>query len=253
MILPKKKRPAIRIDPKRLLLFGPPKIGKTTIVSALEDSLIVDMEEGSDYVEAAVAKVRSLAEFVELIKALKEDKESNNGRKPYKYITLDTLSALEDLACQLAVKDYKKSPMGANYTGTDVRTLPNGAGYAWTRPAFERMLKSFEPFCDTLIMIGHIKEKDFTKNGETLTEKSINLTGKTKDSICAWADSIGLVFRDENRTMIDFMPSESLLVGSRQVHLRGAKVCIATSDEKNNITIDWTTVFVEGARTDVQE
>lgn len=114
------------------------------------------------------------------------------------------------------------------------------------------MLKSFEPFCETLIMIGHIKEKDFTKNGETLTEKSINLTGKTKDSICAWADSIGLVFRDENRTMIDFMPSESLLVGSRQVHLRGAKVCIATSDEKNNITIDWTTVFVEGARTDVQ-
>lgn len=112
------------------------------------------------------------------------------------------------------------------------------------------MLKSFEPFCDTLIMIGHIKEKDFTKNGETLTEKSINLTGKTKDSICAWADSIGLVFRDENRTMIDFMPSESLLVGSRQAHLRGAKVCIATSDEKNNITIDWTTVFVEGPRSD---
>jgi hypothetical protein len=44
------------------------------------------------------------------------------------------------------------------------------------------------------------------------------------------------------------MPSESLLVGSRQVHLRGAKVCIATSDENNNISIDWTTVFAEKAR-----
>ena len=97
-------------------------------------------------------------------------------------------------------------------------------------------------------MIGHIKEKDFTKNGETLTEKSINLTGKTKDSICAWADSIGLVYRDENKTMIDFMPSESLLVGSRQEHLRGAKVQIAISDENNNITVDWSTVFKEDPR-----
>lgn len=248
MDLPKKKRPAIRVDPKRLLLFGPPKIGKTTIVSALEDSLIVDMEEGSDYVEAAVVKVKTLVDFRDLIKSLKDDKEANDGKKPYKYITIDTLSALEDLAVQLAVSDYKKSPMGANYTGTDVRTLPNGAGYAWTRPAFEKMLKSFEPYCDTLIMIGHIKEKDFTKNGETLTEKSINLTGKTKDSICAWADSIGLVYRDENRTMIDFRPSESLLVGSRQVHLRGAKICIATSDENNEIKVDWSTVFVEKPR-----
>ena len=129
MELPKKKRPAIRIDPKRLLLFGPPKIGKTTIVSALEDCLIVDMEEGSDYVEAAVIKVRSLGEFGQLIKALKDDKASE-GKKPYKYIAIDTLTALEDLACKLAVEDYKKSPMGANYTGTDVRTLPNGAGKA---------------------------------------------------------------------------------------------------------------------------
>jgi len=251
MILPKKKRAAIRIDPKRLLLFGPPKIGKTTIVSALNDCLIVDMEEGSDYVEAAVVKVKTLADFGALIKALKEDKETNN-KKPYKYIVLDTLSALEELAVQLAVNDYKKSPMGANYTGTDVRTLPNGAGYAWTRPAFEKMIKTFEPYCESLIMIGHIKEKDFTKNGETLTEKSINLTGKTKDSICAWADSIGLVYRDENKTMIDFKPSESLLVGSRQVHLRGAKVCIAESNENNEITVDWSAVFVEPDREDIE-
>ncbi len=248
MILPKKKSAPLRIDPKRLLLFGPPKIGKTTIVSALEDCLIVDLEEGSDYVEVAAIKIRSLGEFSALIKALKADKDANEGRKPYKYIAIDTLSALEDLAIQLAVKDYKASPMGANYTGTDVRTLPNGAGYAWTRPAFERMLKSFEPFCETLLMIGHIKEKDFTKNGETLTEKSINLTGKTKDSICAWADSIGLVYRDENKTMIDFSPSESLLVGSRQVHLRGTKICIAESNENNEIKVDWSAVFVEPAR-----
>ncbi len=253
MILPKKKRPAIKVDPKRLLLFGAPKCGKTTILSALDDCLIVDMEEGSDYVEAAVVKVNSMADFAMLIKALKDDMKANGGRKPYKTIALDTLTALEELSLELAIKDYKASPMGANYTGSDIRTLPNGAGYGWTRPAFFKMLKAFEPFCDTLVMIGHIKEKDITKAGDILTEKSINLTGKTKDILCAWADSIGLVYRDEQKTYIDFCPSESLVVGSRQAHLRGAKIVVAESDEENNITVDWGLVFLEPAREELVE
>jgi len=253
MILPKKKRPAIKVDPKRLLLFGSPKCGKTTVLSALEDCLIVDLEEGSDYVEAAVVKVNSLKDFAELIKALKDDKQANGGRKPYRTIAIDTLTALEELSVELALKDYKASPMGANYTGTDVRTLANGAGYGWTRPAFFKMLKAFEPFCETLVMIGHIKEKDITKAGDTLTEKSINLTGKTKDILCAWADSIGLVYREDNKTYVDFRPSESLVVGSRQAHLRGAKIVVAESDEDNNITVDWGLVFLEPAREEQEE
>ena len=44
------------------------------------------------------------------------------------------------------------------------------------------------------------------------------------------------------------MPSESLLVGSRQPHLRGAKVTIATSNENNEISVDRSTVFVEEKR-----
>lgn len=252
MILPKKKRPAIKVDPKRLLIFGPPKVGKTTILSALDDCLIVDFEEGSDYVEAAVVKINSMSDFAALIKALKDDMKANNGRKPYKTIALDTLTAIEELSIELALKDYKASPMGANYQGTDVRTLPNGAGYGWTRPAFFKMLKAFEPFCDTLVMIGHIKEKEVTKAGDSFTEKSINLTGKTKDILCAWADSIGLIYREENKTYIDFKPSEQNIVGSRQAHLKGAKIVVAESDEENNITVDWSLIFLEPAREEVE-
>ena len=47
----------------------------------------------------------------------------------YKYITIDTISALEEnYAIDLALKIYKDTPMGKNFQGTDVRTLPNGAG-----------------------------------------------------------------------------------------------------------------------------
>ncbi len=245
MKLPFERRKAKRIDSKRLLLFGAPKCGKTTIVSELEDCLIVDMEKGSNYVDGMIVEVNSLSDFGGLMKALKQAKEDNDGKVPYKYICIDTLTALEEISLELAVSLYRKTSMGANFTGTDVRTLANGAGYLYTRQAFFKMLKPLEDFCDTLILIGHVKEKDLTKGSESFTEKSISLTGKTKDILCSWCDSIGLVYREDNKTVINFAPSDSAIVGSRQQHLIGKKIDVAVSDDDHNITVNWSDVFIE--------
>lgn len=245
MILPVKKQKSIRLDSKRLLLYGLPKSGKTTIVADLEDCLIVDMEEGSDYVDCMSVKINSMKEYSELMKALKEAKEKNGGEVPYNFIALDTLTALEELSLPYAKKLYMETPMGVNFTGNDVRVLANGAGYQYTRAAFFKMLKPFEQYCNTLIMVGHVKEKDVHKNGDSFTEKSINLTGRTKDILCSWCDSIGLVYRDEHQTIIDFAPSDKQIVGSRQKHLTGKQVVVATSDEENNLTVNWDSVFIE--------
>ena len=248
MELPMIRQKAKRLDSKRLLLFGAPKCGKTTIVSELDDCLIVDMEQGSNYVDGMIVNVTNMAEYGELMKALKKAKEET-GKNPYKYIALDTMTALEDISLQLAVQLYRKTSMGANFTGTDVRTLPNGAGYLYTRQAFFKMLKPLENYCDTLVLIGHVKEKDMSKGGDSFTEKSIALTGQTKTILCSWCDAIGLVYRDDNKTIIDFEPSDSLVVGSRQKHLIGQKITVATSNEVNDITVDWSTIFIEGKST----
>ena len=245
MELPLVRRKAKRLDSKRLLLFGAPKCGKTTIVSQLEDCLIVDMEQGSNYVEGMIVEIKTMADYSELIKALKKAKDEAGGKVPYKYICLDTLTALEELSLSLAVKLYQKTSMGVNFTGTDVRTLPNGAGYLYTRQAFFKMLKPLEEFCDTLVMVGHVKEKDVVKESGSFTEKSINLTGRTKDILCSWCDAIGLVYRDENKTIINFAPSESLVAGSRQKHLIGQQIEVAVSDENYDITVDWSRIFIE--------
>lgn len=245
MELPKSRRKAKRLDSKRLLIFGAPKCGKTTIVSELEDTLIVDMEKGSNYVSGMIVEVNNMSEYKALIGALKAEKEANGGKMPYRRIVLDTLTALEEISLALAVQLYKKTPMGVNFTGSDVRTLPNGAGYLYTRQAFFKMLKPFENYCDTLILIGHVKEKEISKDGDAFTEKSINLTGRTKDILCSWCDSIALAYREDNKTILDFAPSESLIVGSRQKHLIGKKIEIATSDEDHVITVNWNEIFVE--------
>ena len=245
MELPLVRRKAKRLDSKRLLLFGAPKCGKTTIVSQLEDCLIVDMEQGSNYVEGMIVEIKTMADYSALIKALKKAKDEAGGKVPYKYICLDTLTALEELSLSLAVKLYQKTSMDVNFTGTDVRTLPNGAGYLYTRQAFFKMLKPLEEFCDTLVMVGHVKEKDVVKESGSFTEKSINLTGRTKDILCSWCDAIGLVYRDENKTIINFAPSESLVAGSRQKHLIGQQIEVAVSDENYDITVDWSRIFIE--------
>lgn len=123
--LPKNKIPADTQDPRYLIIYGLPKVGKTTILSTLEGNLILDCESGTDFVDALKIKVSSVKEIKEVCKAIIE------AGKPYKYITIDTITALEDMVKPLALNLYKNSPVYSERFAdiTDVTTLPNGQGF----------------------------------------------------------------------------------------------------------------------------
>ena len=120
--LPKTKVPAETQDPKYLILFGLPKVGKTTILSTLENNLILDFEDGTTYVDALKIKIDNLATLKETIKTIKE------AGKPYKYITIDTITAVEEMAKPVAINLYRKSPMYSDRYAdvSDVTRLPTG-------------------------------------------------------------------------------------------------------------------------------
>jgi hypothetical protein len=122
IVLPTKKVKADRVNPKRLIIYSKPKTGKTTAFAGLEDNLIIDLENGTDYVEALKVKANNLQELKEVGKAIKE------AGYPYKYVTIDTVTALEDMVGPLAISLYQKTAMGKNYSGDSVLTLANGAG-----------------------------------------------------------------------------------------------------------------------------
>ena len=84
--LPKQKVKATRKSPKNMVIYGPPKIGKTTALSQLDDCLIIDLEDGSDMVDALKVQVNDLSELTEVGKAIMKE-----GR-PYKYIAIDTIT-----------------------------------------------------------------------------------------------------------------------------------------------------------------
>jgi hypothetical protein len=252
MELPTKKTISTRKNPKTMVLFSQPKTGKTEAVAGLENCLLIDLEKGSDFVDVLKYDVIREAEkegklliiLKQLINTIKEANKKK-GDYVYKFIALDTCTALEDVVLPLAKKLYTDTPQGRNYIGDDVTTLPNGAGYRWTRLAMTTVLSELEEICDTLIILGHVKAKSIDVRGEEMDERSLDLTGKLASIVCSQVDAIGYMYRKDNETIINFKPSESLICGARSEHLKEQNITIITSDENKKLTIDWSKVFID--------
>lgn len=226
MILPKKVLPAVTESPRVLILFGKPKCGKTTAVSMLPGNLIIDLERrGTDYISALKVKAHNLDELKEVADAIQGEIDKT-GKKPYQFITIDTITMLEEMVLPLAKALYKNTPMGKNWNGDDVRTLPQGAGYLYFREAFFKIKNTFEDLTDYLILIGHLKDKMIDKEGKEFNVMELDLTGKTQRLAAADADAIGYVYRKDSQTIVNFATSEGLVAGSRNEHLKGKEVVL---------------------------
>lgn len=237
IVLPTKKVKAERVNPKRIVIYSKPKTGKTTAYAGLEDNLIIDLENGADYVEALKVKVSSLQELLDTGKAIKA------AGNPYKYITIDTVTALEDMIMPLAIKLYRQTPMGKNYDGDNVITLPNGAGYLYIRQAFFQVLDFIDTLAPTIILSGHIKDKVVDDKGEMVMSANIDLTGKIKSLICANADAIGYMYRKGNQTILSFKTNEEVTCGARPEHLRNEEIVISEMID-GVLKTSWDKVFV---------
>ena len=56
--------------------------------------------------------------------------EKKTEKHNYKFIVIDTVTALEEMALPYANKIYRELPIGANFDpNANILTLPNGAGY----------------------------------------------------------------------------------------------------------------------------
>lgn len=252
--LPKEVSKPTRINPKRIILFSQPKTGKSESLSRLENNLIIDLEDGSGFIGGLKVNVLDIAakEGVSPLTGLKmvidKIKEANTakGSYVYKYISVDTISALEDkYALELALKLYKATPMGRNFQGDDVRTLPNGAGYGPLREAVLMILAELESLCDTLIISGHTKDKIVDVEGKEMTQRGLDLAGKLSSIVCSQSDAIAYLYRKDNKTIANFKPSESLTVGARPEHLKNKEIVLLESDENGNFTAHWDQVFID--------
>lgn len=238
LLLPDKKVVASRTNPKRLVIYSKPKTGKTTAFSMLENNLLLDLEDGSNYVEALKINVNNITDLRKIGEAIKAK------NYPYKYVTVDTVTALEDMVKELALKIYKQTSMGKNYSGDDVLKLPSGGGYYYLRIAFFQVLDYIDTLAPHIILSGHIKDKQVNDTGDMVMAANIDLTGKLKSLLCANADAIGYLFRRGNETVLSFKSNDEVTCGARPDHLKNQEIVLLQSDTEGNLTSNWDKIYV---------
>ena len=263
--LPTERKKVENYNPKLIILFGVPKSGKSSIVASLDSNLILDLEDGYRALSVMCVQARTAKDMFEIAKAVKI-KTEETGKQPYKFITIDNATRLEELSLGYAAQLYRNTPMGASWMPkldangrpvkdpktnkivfdpkADVRTLPNGAGYLYLRQAIMNLVNMFKPLCETLILVAHVKDKQIQKNSQEMTEYSLNLAGKVGDILCGEADAVGMVYRDKNKTYITFEGGDNTVREARPIHLRGKKFEVASSDEAGNLNVDMSKIFI---------
>lgn len=237
--LPKNKIPAETQDPKYLILFGLPKVGKTTVLSTLDNNLILDFENGSTYVDALKIKIDTLQTLKETIKAIKD------AGRPYRYITIDTITAVEEMAKPVALNLYKNSPIYSDrYANvTDITRLPNGSGYTFLRQAVEAIVDLIASATDNIIICGHVRDASLNDNLDG-TVKDLDLTGKLKRILSARSDAIGFVHRDDDSNLcINFGQDGEILTGARPQHLANKDIIVAERNEDGTFTSHWERIY----------
>lgn len=240
-VLPTQKTEPVTQDPKNLIIYSSPKTGKTSALAQLPNNLIVDMENGTKYVSGFVTHAENYKDLYKIAKALKEEEH------PYKFVTLDTVTALEDICLDLASKRYQQSTVGKNWNGTgkDILKLPSGAGYFWQREAMQEIIGWFESTGLNLILVCHVKDKMITESSGELGIRAIDLSGKTGNILSAKSDAIGFAYREpeENAVYLSFGTERTIASSARPKHLNGKKILLSKMDENGHLETFWPSIY----------
>jgi energy-coupling factor transporter ATP-binding protein EcfA2 len=245
IILPTAKVAAEHTSPKNLIIFSKPKTGKTTLLSQLDNCLILDLEKGSKYVDAMKIEASSVEEIKHIGKAIKD------ADNPYKYVAVDTITALEEMCVPYAEELYMKTPMGKNWLTEgktkygNILSLPNGAGYPYLREAFTKVVNYIQTWAPRTILVGHVKDTMLEKNGSEFNSLDLDLTGKLKRITASNSDSIGYLYRKGKKNIISFKTSDEVACGARPAHLSNKEIVLSEMQEDGTITVNWQEIYID--------
>jgi len=253
--LPTQKVKAAHQSPKNLIIFSKPKVGKTELLAQLPECLLLDLEGGSDFVDAMKLQATS----VEDIKAIGEQIKAHvaeHGKAPYKYIAVDTVTALENICIPYGEILYSKTAQGKHWFKAkpnqksgkaqygNILNLPNGAGYAYLRQAMTNITEYLKSLAPRIILVGHVKDVLLEKNGGEFTSSDLDLTGKIKRIMSSQSDAIGYLYRKGNQNILSFKTTDEVSCGARPEHLRNAEIVVSEMTDEGLVT-HWDRIYID--------
>ena len=127
-----------------------------------------------------------------------------------------------------------------------VNTLPDGAGYRFTRKVMTDWLHRLEKVAEHVIFAGHIKIDRYTKNdsGQITNSSHLNATGAVSTIYTQHVDCLATLFRKGKEGFLSFKRSNNdYQGGSRYAYLEGQKIKISEKLEDDTIQTYWEDIF----------
>jgi hypothetical protein len=214
------KKAAQTGTPKSILIYGPPKKGKTVFASSIIDVpgfervLLIDVEGGSSSVNAwhpniDVIETPTAKEFATVIEALLNNElvEPESGL-PYQAVIIDTLDKAQERQLEVYAADPKSAKDGY-FRWAALKT--------WTAKMADYL--HMAPFL-TIFIAHQEDDKDETTGVVTTT---VLLAGKSRFTFPSTPDIIGhftVVTVEEDgkkapRRVVDFTVSDKMITGQR--------------------------------------
>ena len=256
-------RKPVAINPNMQIIYSVPKAGKTTIVSHLEDHLILELEPGgANYVEGRVQEISKASEFNEVLKLI-----ANSPTKVCEYLVVDTITRLDEWSEIVGTYNYMQKPQGKKFNRvgetadgkmiyhTDVRfetvhSLGQGFGYAHSRAVMNDWYDALLNLVvigkvGYVILLAHVKDKLVeSKNGDSVETIDINLTGKVKSIYASKVDAVGHFYREGTKGYISYDNEYKVVSGGRCVHLDGS-IQVSEKMPDKSIKVDWSNIYLK--------
>lgn len=241
--------------PRDLVVVGIPKIGKGTIFGDFTkkyNALVWGLEKGGyEYIPARKLEIYTSQEttrYEAFLNYTKQRKLLLENKGKYDYLLMDGLSDLDDLSEIGGTLLYMNTIIGKSFNRVggikdgqkleyghpewrSVLTLPEGAGYQYTRKWFLEQIEIFKQIAPYRLYAAHVADKFIKENGkEEVTGSEVALTGQLKRIFSGKVTAMAKLIADDDERYLNFeVLNDSILAGSRAPHLSGKILILRSS------------------------
>lgn len=210
MIPTEKTEPKHNISSYHWLIYGQPKIGKSTFVSQFGKVLFIPTEPGLEALSVYKATDKEfITSWVQFAKICSEIEEAvKAGTFDFEMVCIDTADNLlkfcSDYICK---KEAISHPSDQGY----------GKGWALLNDEFKRVLSKLATVTK-IIFISHSVERDIKTRTMELVKTMPTLSGQAGQFIVDFVSIIGYITTDPNNSedrIIYFRGNEALVAGDR--------------------------------------
>jgi hypothetical protein len=179
LTLPTEKAgPTLTMEQAKVLLCGPPKIGKSTLASQIDPdhTLFVATEPGLGAIEAFKQDCRTWDEFREIGAALEK------GNHPFKTVVIDTIDVLHTFVTEKVCREQRiKHPGDLEY----------GKGWGLVNDEFRLRIARLAGLGLGVWFVSHSKEVEIRKPGGVVATRFVpTLSGQPGKFITGFVDFI---------------------------------------------------------------